>query len=191
MLSIATIGYEGATIATFQEALRDAKIDLLVDVRALASSRRPGFAKTRLAANAKEVGAEYLHLRALGTPADGRAAARAGHHDEMRRIFREQLATPEAQEALALVADLVRQGRRAACSASRPGRSTATAASSPRRWPGCSPRPSSTSRPPTRSCDAHHLKDTAEFGSIACCRCRPPSFAAPPGASRDRRPVTP
>ena len=110
--SIATIGYEGATVASFQEALRGARIDLLVDVRALASSRRPGFAKTRLAANAKEAGAEYLHLRALGTPADGRAAARAGRHEEMHRIFRQQLATPEAQEQLALVADLVRQGRR-------------------------------------------------------------------------------
>jgi len=110
--SIATIGYEGATIASFQQALRDASIDLLVDVRALASSRRPGFAKTRLAANAKEAGAEYLHLRALGTPADGRAAARAGRHAEMHRIFRQQLATPEAQEQLTLVADLVRQGRR-------------------------------------------------------------------------------
>ena len=110
--SIATIGYEGATIASFQEALRGASIDLLIDVRALASSRRPGFAKTRLAANAKEAGAEYLHLRALGTPADGRAAARAGRHEEMHRIFRQQLATPEAQEELALVADLVRQGRR-------------------------------------------------------------------------------
>ena len=74
--SIATIGYEGTTVASFQEALRAASIDLLIDVRALASSRRPGFAKTRLAANAKEAGAEYLHLRALGTPADGRAAAR-------------------------------------------------------------------------------------------------------------------
>ena len=112
MFSIATIGYEGATVATFQEALRAAGIDLLIDVRALASSRRPGFAKTRLAANAQEAGAEYLHLRALGTPADGRAAARAGRHEEMRRIFRTQLATPEAQEELALAADLVRQGRR-------------------------------------------------------------------------------
>jgi uncharacterized protein (DUF488 family) len=112
MFTIATIGYEGATIASFQEALRDAGIDLLVDVRALASSRRPGFAKTRLAANAKEAGAEYLHLRALGTPSDGRAAARAGRHEEMRRIFRKQLATPEAQAELALIADLVRQGRR-------------------------------------------------------------------------------
>jgi uncharacterized protein (DUF488 family) len=111
MFTIATIGYEGATIASFQDALRDAGIDLLVDVRALASSRRPGFAKTRLAANAKEAGAEYLHLRALGTPSDGRAAARAGRHEEMRRIFRGQLATPEAQAELALVADLVRQGR--------------------------------------------------------------------------------
>jgi uncharacterized protein (DUF488 family) len=112
MLTIATIGYEGATIASFQDALRDAGIDLLVDIRALASSRRPGFAKTRLAANAKEAGAEYLHLRALGTPSEGRAAARVGRHEEMRRIFRDQLATPEAQAELALVADLVRQGRR-------------------------------------------------------------------------------
>jgi uncharacterized protein (DUF488 family) len=112
MFTIATIGYEGATIGSFQRALRDAAIDLLVDVRALASSRRPGFAKTRLAANAKEAGAEYLHLRALGTPSDGRAAARAGRHEEMRRIFREQLATPDAQAELALVADLVLQGRR-------------------------------------------------------------------------------
>lgn len=112
MHRIATIGYEGATVGTFQQALRAAEIDLLVDVRALASSRRPGFAKTRLAANAEAVGAEYLHLRALGTPADGRAAARAGRHAEMKRIFREQLATPEAQEQLAFLADLVRQGRR-------------------------------------------------------------------------------
>ena len=112
MFAVATIGYEGATISTFQDALRTAGIDLLVDVRALASSRRPGFAKTRLAANAKEAGAEYLHLRALGTPSDGRAAARAGRHDEMRRIFRQQLATPGAKDELALVADLVRQGRR-------------------------------------------------------------------------------
>ena len=112
MPSIFTIGYENATVPAFRDALRDAKIDLLVDVRAVASSRRPGFAKTALAANAKEAGAEYLHLRALGTPADGRAAARAGRPDEMKQIFRQQLATDDAQEQLAQVADLVRQGRR-------------------------------------------------------------------------------
>jgi len=114
MPSLFTIGYENATVAGFQDALRDAKVDLLIDVRAVASSRRPGFAKTALAANANAAGAEYLHLRALGTPADGRAAARAGKPEEMKTIFRKQLATDEAQEQLATVADLVTQGRRVA-----------------------------------------------------------------------------
>ena len=114
MLNIFTIGYEHATVAGFQDALREAKIDLLVDVRAVASSRRPGFAKTALAANSNAVGAEYLHLRALGTPADGRAEARAGRPEEMKKIFRAQLATDEAQEQLVKVADLVNQGRRVA-----------------------------------------------------------------------------
>ena len=114
MSSIFTIGYEHATVAGFQDALRDAKIDLLADIRAVASSRRPGFAKTALAANANAAGAEYLHLRALGTPADGRAAARAGRPEEMKVIFRKQLATDEAQEQLATIADLVTQGRRVA-----------------------------------------------------------------------------
>lgn len=107
-----TIGYEGATVASFREALRQATVELLVDVRAVASSRRPGFAKTRLAANAAEVGVDYLHLRGLGTPADGRAAARAGHHAEMRRIFLEHLATDAAQAELHALADIVRGGRR-------------------------------------------------------------------------------
>jgi len=111
MHHLATIGYEGTTVAEFLDTLRDAKIDLLVDVRAVAMSRRPGFAKSALAANLREAGIEYLHLRKLGTPADGRAAARAGRHDEMHRIFLKQLATPEAQDELATLADLVRSGR--------------------------------------------------------------------------------
>ncbi|NUQ93163.1 MAG: DUF488 domain-containing protein [Gemmatimonadaceae bacterium] len=111
-MEIATIGYEGASVPRFLDALREARIELLVDVRAVASSRRPGFAKTALAANLASVGIEYLHLRALGTPADGRAAARAGRTAEMHEIFREQLATNEAQAQLAHVADLVREGRR-------------------------------------------------------------------------------
>jgi uncharacterized protein (DUF488 family) len=71
---VTTIGYEAATVPRVLQALRDAEVELLVDVRAVASSRRPGFAKTRLAANLAGAGIEYLHLRGLGTPADGRAA---------------------------------------------------------------------------------------------------------------------
>jgi len=112
MRPIATIGYQGTTVPHFLEALRDEGVELLVDVRAVASSRRPGFAKSALAANLAGAGIEYLHLRGLGTPADGRAAARAGRHDEMQAIYREQLATPEAQAELHALADLVRAGRR-------------------------------------------------------------------------------
>ena len=114
MTTVATIGYESSTVASVLEALKDAGVELLVDVRAVASSRRPGFAKTKLAANLAGAGIDYLHLRGLGTPADGRAAARSGRHDEMKAIFREHMATAEAQEELERLAALVRSGRRLA-----------------------------------------------------------------------------
>ena len=107
-----TIGYEEATVASFLRALRDAGVELLVDVRAVASSRRPGFAKTRLAANLAEAGIEYLHLRGLGTPAEGRAAARAGRHEEMKAIFREHLGSDAAEIDMEALVDLVGAGRR-------------------------------------------------------------------------------
>lgn len=113
MRQLATIGYESTTVPRFLDALREAGVELVVDVRALASSRRPGFAKTRLAANLAGAGIDYLHLRGLGTPAEGRAAARAGRHDELREIFLEHLATPGAQAELEALAEIVRSGRRA------------------------------------------------------------------------------
>lgn len=113
MHAVATIGYEGTNVAAFLRTLREAGVELLVDVRAVASSRRAGFAKSRLAANLQEAGIEYLHLRGLGTPADGRAAARAGRHDEMRAVFAEHLATDVAQGELATLEGIVRDGRRA------------------------------------------------------------------------------
>ena len=109
---VATIGYEGTTVAQFLDALRDGGVELLVDVRAVASSRRPGFAKTRLAANLEQAGIGYLHLRGLGTPADGRAAARSGRHDEMQRIFGEHLGTAVAQADMQVLADVVAGPRR-------------------------------------------------------------------------------
>jgi uncharacterized protein (DUF488 family) len=109
---VATVGYQGATVHTFLQALREAGTELLVDVRAVASSRRPGFAKSALAANLQGAGIDYLHLRDLGTPAPGRAAARAGRDKERWGIFPEQPDTPAAEAALDALADLVRSGRR-------------------------------------------------------------------------------
>jgi len=114
MLTLATIGYEGATVQGFLAALREARVELLVDVRAVAMSRRPGFAKTALAGNLATADIEYLHLRGLGTPADGRAAARAGRHTEMHEIFREHLATAAAQTDLATLVSIVKSGKRVA-----------------------------------------------------------------------------
>ncbi|MGV3707857.1 MAG: DUF488 family protein [Gemmatimonas sp.] len=95
-------------------SLTNAGVNLLVDVRAVAMSRRPGFAKSALRANLESAGIRYLHLRQLGTPSDGRVAARAGRHEEMHAIFREQLATEGAQDELQVLADLVRGSQKIA-----------------------------------------------------------------------------
>jgi len=102
---IFTIGYEGATVAEFIAALKRAGVERLIDVRAVPNSRRPGFSKTPLRNALAEEGIEYVHLRALGTPADGRAAARAGRLEDLKRIYAGQLELPEAMaEAAQLVA---------------------------------------------------------------------------------------
>lgn len=95
-----TIGYEGRTLDEFIERLKEAGVELLIDVRAVAASRRPGFSKTALAGALREQGIDYLHLRALGTPKSGRDAARRGRTQEMRAIFEEHLLAPEADVAM-------------------------------------------------------------------------------------------
>jgi uncharacterized protein (DUF488 family) len=67
--------------------------------------------KTRLAGNLAEAGIEYLHLRGLGTPADGRAAARSGRHEEMHRIFADHLASDVAQADLMTLVSIIGGGR--------------------------------------------------------------------------------
>ena len=110
--TLCTIGYQGTSMNDFLDALRQAKVELLVDVRAVTSSRRPGFSKNRLAATLDEAGIGYLHLRGLGTPAEGRAAARSGRHAEMRRIFGQHMKEPQARDDLGTLVGIVRSGRR-------------------------------------------------------------------------------
>jgi uncharacterized protein (DUF488 family) len=110
--TVATIGYEQATQDALLEVLKAAGVQLLVDVRAVAASRRPGFAKRQLAAGAEAAGMGYLHLRGLGTPAKGRLAARSGQPERMRTIFEAHLATEAAQAELAELARIVKSGQR-------------------------------------------------------------------------------
>lgn len=95
-MRIFTIGYEGATQAELMAALAAAGVERVIDVRAVPLSRKPGFSKNVLAAALKKVGIDYVHLKALGTPPEGREAARKGRHDVLDRVYAEQLDTPEA-----------------------------------------------------------------------------------------------
>jgi uncharacterized protein (DUF488 family) len=99
--TLSTIGYEGKTLDEFLDELSGAGVELLIDVRAVAASRRPGFSKTALAGAVKDRRIDYVHLRALGTPKEGRDAARKGRIAEMRAIYERQLQTPEAELAMA------------------------------------------------------------------------------------------
>lgn len=96
-MKVLTIGYEGATMADFLAALTAAGVERVIDVRALPLSRRPGFSKSTLAASLAEVGIEYVHLKALGTPKEGRDAAKKGDVATLERVYEGQLQLPEAQ----------------------------------------------------------------------------------------------
>lgn len=95
-MRIFTIGYEATTMPEFVAALTRAGVRQVLDVRALPLSRRPGFSKTPLRGALAEAGIGYVHLRALGTPAAGREAARKGRQAELERIYSGQLELPEA-----------------------------------------------------------------------------------------------
>ena len=107
-----TIGYEHATPRAMLDALVSAKVDIVIDVRAVTSSRRPGFSKRQLAAGLDERSIGYLHLRALGTPKEGRLAARSGRREELFRIYEKHLATPDARAELDELAALAKSGKR-------------------------------------------------------------------------------
>ncbi len=82
-------------------ALSEAGSKLLIDVRAVAQSRKPGFSKRQLAAALDQAGIAYVHLQGLGTPKPGRDAVRAGHPERMVPIFMEHMRSDRAQAELA------------------------------------------------------------------------------------------
>jgi len=81
----------------------------VIDVRALPNSRRPGFSKTPLRNALSEASIDYVHLRALGTPAEGRSAARAGRIEDLERIYAGQLELPEAMAEGAQMVELAKE----------------------------------------------------------------------------------
>ena len=109
-----TIGYEQAKPAAVMRELKQAKIDLVVDTRAVAASRRPGFSKRQLAAALAEEGIGYVHLQKLGTPAEGRQAARAGDYDRLWKTYDKHIQQAESQQALGELLALIKSKKRIA-----------------------------------------------------------------------------
>ncbi|HRH19016.1 MAG TPA: DUF488 domain-containing protein [Brevundimonas sp.] len=104
---LATIGYEGARLEDFLATLKAVDVDMVVDIRDRAQSRRAGFSKTALSEALATQGIDYLHLKDLGDPKPGREAARAGDFDQFRAIYRKVMAGSSAKAAMTQVVELL------------------------------------------------------------------------------------
>jgi uncharacterized protein (DUF488 family) len=110
MTILHTIGYEKASQAEVLATLKAAGVAILIDVRDRPQSRRAGFSKRQLAANLEEAGIRYVHLKALGTPPEGREANRTRQWDRFWKIVDEKLASAEAEIDLQRAAELASEG---------------------------------------------------------------------------------
>lgn len=104
---LATIGYEGAKLEDFVSTLQVAGVQVIVDIRDRAQSRRPGFSKTALKERLERAGMAYVHFKELGDPKEGRDAARSGEYPKFQRIYAQVLKSPSAREALEAIVALV------------------------------------------------------------------------------------
>jgi uncharacterized protein (DUF488 family) len=97
MIELMTIGYEGLTLPEFLNILKRCRVTMLVDVRELAISRKPGFAKAALSAAVQQDGVKYEHLVELGCPREVRHHYRDdGDWSQYTRKYKAYLDTQEA-----------------------------------------------------------------------------------------------
>jgi uncharacterized protein (DUF488 family) len=101
-----TIGYEKALLRDVVRALTGAEVATLIDVRDRPISRRPGFSKRQFAAAIEDAGMRYVHLKALGTPPEGRLANRRREWDLFWGIVDEKLSSAEAELNLQMASEI-------------------------------------------------------------------------------------
>lgn len=94
-MQLFTIGYAQTSQADLIARMKQAGVQTLIDVRAIAASRRAGFSKSMLRASVEDQGIAYVHLPGVGTPKAGREAARAGRRAELQRIYGAHMAEPK------------------------------------------------------------------------------------------------
>jgi uncharacterized protein (DUF488 family) len=106
-----TIGYEGSSLPQFISTIWAHRVSTLIDIRDRAQSRKKGFSKSGLRDAVERQGIDYVHIRSLGDPKEGRVAARAGDFDRFRQIYFNVLSGSDAQEGLGKAVSLVSKGR--------------------------------------------------------------------------------
>lgn len=104
-VTLATLGYEGLAVDRYLETVLAAGVQLVVDVRRIPMSRRPGYSKKRFAESCGAVGLGYIHMVDLGTPRDVLYAYRETHdRAEFSAAMNAYLDTQES--AIRALADL-------------------------------------------------------------------------------------
>lgn len=93
--SVCTIGYQGRSIEDFVEQLCEEGIEVLVDVRRRALSRKPGFSKTQLSQALARKRIEYLHFPDLGMPEDLMPRRNLTDNSEILALYNRQLLNHE------------------------------------------------------------------------------------------------
>jgi uncharacterized protein (DUF488 family) len=106
MTSLCTVGYEGRTTQELLHILLENDVEVVVDVREVAWSRKKGFSKSALSAVLADAGVEYVHVRELGNPKALRSELKAGRAfrevaDEFLRILRARVEALDYLDAIA------------------------------------------------------------------------------------------
>lgn len=110
MIELMTIGYEALSLREFFGILEQCRVSMLVDIRELPISRKPGFAKAALGAAAAKRALKYEHVVELGCPRDIRHEYRADN-DWARYTKRFKAYLNTQDEALDRLAGWVREAR--------------------------------------------------------------------------------
>lgn len=112
MATVHTLGYQQRHIDNFVEELQRVGIDIVVDVRDVPWSRKPGFSRQRLADSLALIGIDYVHAKYAGNPKAIRD--RAQSYDDCLELYSRYLDKhPELLWQLdSLLAELLANGMR-------------------------------------------------------------------------------
>lgn len=93
-MNLYTLGYQGIDLKAYIDALNQASIHIVIDVRQTAWSYKREFCKSALRNGLAAAGIEYIHVRSAGNPKENRRTAKSVA--ECLERFRQHLAVNSA-----------------------------------------------------------------------------------------------